>query len=236
MAIYCKGTDFIFNIIENSPYFSKKYAVLEKINGAPLSCARKMMLIFFFLSEIQICLSQEIKNIKDILLQVESPSVSVRKFSIETGKHENYIAWYSATHNEILLNELSFKRFPDSYYHILKARFTAFKGIKFNDDSQQMFIRIEYYVLDSNEKRLVNCACIPRSEIKAVKDIRKNEKNELVFVIDDESEWILEDNDKSERSIFYVKRSKNTALAIALDHTVMLTNLKWLVVRGEKAN
>jgi len=176
------------------------------------------------------------QQLADIIFQATSPNLTVRQYSFETSKQENFIAYYSTKHHELLLSKTDFERFPDTDYKLVKARFTVFKSKKYADSPEQSFIRIDYYYLEPEKANpsvikevAIDCyTCTRQPRTSAVKDIIQQDKGSIVFVIDETKKWIMENTGKADDSIFYTESNGFTSYAL------MITNLKRLVTDGKR--
>jgi len=171
---------------------------------------------------------------KDILFQATSSQVVIRQFSIRTSKEENFTAYYSAKHRQMLVTPLDFEQYPDSVYHLINARFTIFKARKFKDEPEQTFARIDYFYFDSSREIEIDCyGCTRNPGTQAVKDIKQQDRGDIAFIINDEARWVLENNGKSDDAVFYIERSADKGIAFASNYAIALNSPKWIVHNGQ---
>lgn len=196
------------------------------------------LLIIISLFQSNLSYSQDSKH---IIFQATAPSVIVRQYSFETSKQENFVAYYSSKHNEIVLTKMDYQRFPDDYYYLIKARFTIFKGRLFEVEPESIIISIDYYYLETDKNDpaktkevVIDCyRCTRKPRTEAVKEIRKKGNDALIYVINEESEWMVQNAGNEDDTIFYLEKNKTIPV---IGYALMLTNLKKFIVNGKKVN
>jgi len=183
------------------------------------------------------------QNSDHVILEATSPKVTIRKYSMETSKMENFVAYYSPKHKRLLFDKTDFEMFPDTEYYLVKARFKMFsvKGFKDNPEEEITHIQVKYYYVKSNPINSKSEEFVISRELGAsyypglrmVKDVIQKDQGDIRFVIDDNTQWLMENNGKSEDSIFYIDQNKTLP---QLTYVLMFSDLKRIIVNGKKVS